>query len=245
MDQNAELTAFLQERHPGATLLLAGSFARGTATPYSDFDVIAVQDTGVEPTRTAYRFGGRLVEVFCHTEGSLTAWMAQNTEARKKSMASMLVDAKLLWGDEALLSGLREQAAAVVAAGPPGYTAAEDEDERRWITETLDDVLGLGEGPEVLLLGSELFLRVLNYTLVKNRRWVTNGKYYRSALDEIPVDRDAFSRALDALGAYDTGPLVEVTEMVLARFGGRLYEDGWAPSWPSPWGYSEPETPNP
>lgn len=221
----AQLTALLRERHPGATLLLAGSFARGTPTAFSDFDIISLQSTGAEPFRTAYRFQGRLVEVFCHTEASAVAWMEGNTKVRKTSLASMILDARVLCGDESQVVRIKDHALASVSEGPPAFTVGEDWTQRLAITEALDDLQGLESRNEVVILGTQLFVDVLNYTLVRSGRWTTNGKYHRSALAGLPEHREAFARAIDALvGAQDRAPLVELTSSVLNRFGGRAYE---------------------
>ena len=221
-----ELTKFLLGKHPNATLLLTGSFAQGTQTEFSDFDILSIQETGFEPYRKAYQFRDRLVEVFCHTENSMIHWMADNTKIRKKSMASMIFHSRLMIGDIQVLSRLREHSHRVIEAGPPSFTPEEDWKERKTITEKLDDLLGLKSRNERVILGTDLFIVVLNYYLVQSGRWLTNGKYYRQALSELGHDEiDNFSRAInDLVNSGDSKPLAKATEDILKRFGGKAYE---------------------
>jgi predicted nucleotidyltransferase len=141
MDPQAAASALVHTRFPGATGLLTGSVATGTATATSDLDIVVVVEDGPAEWRETMRAEGWLVELFVHTEASLREWYAREAEQHVCTLAHMVATGVAI-ADPAKASVLIHAARAHVEHGPPPRTQEQIDAQRYHLTAAVDDLLG-------------------------------------------------------------------------------------------------------
>lgn len=218
--------AFIGKRFPECSLaVLTGSAVRGEATPTSDLDIVVI-DSGVAGSyRESFREFGWPIETFVHTDESLAAWMEKDIARRRPSMPQMIAEGTLVRGSPARLEELKSFAAAKLALGPAPFTEAEDREERYFITDSLDDLIGSDNHADDVFIVNALLPMVINYQLVKAGRWMTRGKRLRRAL--FSLDEATAEAYLSAMEDFyvrgNKAAIVSKIETVLAEHGGRLF----------------------
>ena len=219
--------ALVADLHPDARQAwLSGSVVLGRATATSDLDITVLLDVG-QCHRESRRYDGWPVELFVHTEASVRHFVAQDLARRRPSMARLVsTGVPLLAGDGG--AALRDECAAVVAAGPGVLPEAELALARYGLTDLLDDLAGGGSPGIVDAVVVEVWRSTAELLLASGARWSGTGKWL---VREVEAYDDAegtaySSRLHDGLHAAltgDPGPLTAVADDVLDRVGGRLW----------------------
>lgn len=107
----------------------------------------------------------------------------------------------------------------LLAAGPiPSDTELA---ERRYaVTNAVDDLLDAADPAEIAVLAAFLFVRLAEFVLLANGRWIASGRHLLLRLQDLD---QAFGTALgSALADRDVAALERLTLDALKPFGGRL-----------------------
>ncbi|WP_411143784.1 nucleotidyltransferase domain-containing protein [Streptomyces sp. x-80] len=214
--------------------VLGGSAARGRATPTSDLDVAVLLPDSDTSRREVIRHEGRLAELFLNTLADIPEFFRWDS-ARRRGTVLFIYDQGLpLTDPHGHLSRTREQARAVLAAGPPRLTPAERERGRYGLTCFLDDLIDTPPTDRYAQLSlADSTLREATHLLTAHHNaWTGIGKWLpRRLLDADPVRGKALLDGHRAVAeGADPAPLAAAAEQVLGLLGGPLRE-GYVHRW--------------
>jgi hypothetical protein len=217
--------ALVAERFPEAVQAwLAGSTTTGRATETSDLDITVLRDEG-EVYRASVEYAGWPVELFVNTAVSVEHFVAKDLQRRRPTMARLVGTGVPLLGDSAG-ADVRHLCAKALERGPGPVAPDELELMRYGLTDELDDLAGVGPGPEAAAVAIGVWRSTAELALALAETWSGTGKWLVrevQALDE----RDgthlatALDTALRRALAGERGSLVSVADEVLERCGGR------------------------
>ncbi|MFE6509262.1 nucleotidyltransferase domain-containing protein [Nocardioides sp. NPDC057767] len=206
---------------------LGGSVVLGGATPMSDLDI-----TVLDPTATAHRESlrhlGWPVELFVHTEASIRHFVTQNLAERKPTMARLVArGVPLLPGDGG--AAVRHYCDEVLRAGPAPLPTETLTGTRYALSDLVDDLQGVGAGPERTAIAVETWRRTAELVLDVNGCWRGGGKWLMRELIALDVAAGTtwaprLDTGLASAIAGNIGPLRRAAEECLALAGGRLWE---------------------
>ena len=233
-DPVADARALVQACFPQALwALLTGSVITADRTAGSDLDIVVLLPAGdpQPPYRESRYYRTWPVELFVHDEQSLAHYLATELARRKPHLHRMIARGTFLVGGS---TGLREQCAAVLAAGPAGLTTAERDFARYGLTDLIDDLVHAVDPGERAVITEALWTTTARQALALADHWVGNGKWLLRELRAMdPVFADHW---LAARG--DAAAVTAVAREVLDRAGGPLFDGfravGERPSVPPP-----------
>ncbi|MET7597721.1 MULTISPECIES: nucleotidyltransferase domain-containing protein [unclassified Streptomyces] len=233
----AQALRLVTSRFPDALgALLGGSVTQGRATATSDLDVaVLLPDTDVT-RREAVRHEGRVAELFLNTLADIPEFFGWG-RARRRGTVLFLYDQGLpLYDPHGHVRHTREQASAVLAAGPPPLTSAEWDRGRYGLTCLVDDLVdSLGSSRYEQLVLADFALREAVHLLTAHHgAWTGIGKWLpRRLLNADPVRGKALLDGHRVVAENaDPVPLATAVEDVLHLVGGPLRE-GYAQPWRS------------
>lgn len=214
------------ERFPDATAAwLSGSVVSGRATSTSDLDIVVVLEE-VEVHRESLEYDGWPVELFVHTADSVRAYVARDRQRRRPTMPRLVVESVPLLGGAG--ADLEAECRAALAAGPGPVGAAELDASRYGLTDLLEDLAGGGPPEEQSAVAVAVWQASAELLLTGNGRWLGSGKWLVRELGALDSDAGtdysaALHGALVAAINGDVKGLVDLSEAVLERAGGRLW----------------------
>jgi GNAT superfamily N-acetyltransferase len=231
------------EHVPAArVVLLAGSAAAGTSGSTSDLDVVVLADGAGKGWRRTVTHGGRLVELFVHSDVSMSEWWQRDADRGRCTLAHMCATGVTVL-DDGSAADLRRRAERFVADGPS--PSAEDLELRRYqLTASLDDLADATIDLERDVIATTVLLQAAELALLAENRWLGEGKWlarqlagarpglaeqlqrgHRAAVQGEPAELlDAGRRVLDLAG----GPLADGHSRGLPRPGATGLEVGGA-----------------
>jgi hypothetical protein len=220
VDPVADARALVAERFAAArgAFLGAGVLSeRRTAT--SDLDIVVLGGTGSAPYRESLRWRDWPAEVFVQDEKQIGAWFAKDRARRRPTLARMCADGEILIDVEGAALAVRDQALAVLAAGPPPLDEAERDRRRYGLTDLLDDLAGSTDQGETLIIGWNVLVQTAELALLLAGAWLGTGKWLLRELRAIDP-----RLADDLLAAHDQpSDLAVLADRVLASAGGALW----------------------
>ncbi|MEU9500962.1 nucleotidyltransferase domain-containing protein [Streptomyces sp. NPDC048196] len=229
----------IKDRFPHALgAVLGGSAAQGRATPTSDLDVAVLLPDGDTSRREVVRHGGRLAELFLHTRADVPEHFERDRLLRRGTLLFIYDQGLPLADPHGHLARIREQARAVLAAGPPPLTPAEWERGRYVLTCFLDDLTDTSPATsptgryEQLSLADFTFREAAHLLIAHHGCWTGIGKWLpRRLLSADPVRGKALLDGHRAVAEHaDPAPLAVAAEQVLDVLGGPLRE-GYTQRW--------------
>lgn len=228
---HAEQTARLivESRYPDCdAALLAGSFVRGQATATSDLDLIIFRESIPASYRESFTFDEYPVEAFVHSSTTIRDFFRQDRERGRPSMQRMVAEGLVL-RDHDLLKPLKEYAESELLAGPPVLSPAETDRARYFLTDLLDDFIGVTERSEGLGIAARLLEQATDFRLRTSGHWTGQGKWLIRSLETIhPVEAGRLVEAFESYFRSDEKQaVIDLLEQWLAERGGR-YFDGFS-----------------
>ncbi|MFB4425966.1 nucleotidyltransferase domain-containing protein [Streptomyces sp. QL37] len=167
--------------YPEATgAVLGGSAARGRSTPGSDLDITVLLPDGGVRRRELLRHDGRLAEVFLNSRSDLRTAFAESRTTRRATALFLFADSVVLLDPDGHVETLRQEAKALLAAGPDPLTGAERDARRALLTDLVDDLTDTGphSDPHEQLAVADRVLREAADLLTAHRRmWNGAGKW--------------------------------------------------------------------
>ncbi|WP_020580249.1 nucleotidyltransferase domain-containing protein [Actinopolymorpha alba] len=224
-----DLTRPFVARHIGEAVpgfqaaLLSGSVVRGHATATSDVDVVVLLPEGMGGRRETVSWEGTTVDIFAYDTDTLDRYLAKDTERRRPTLCSLVLDGLLVAGDPAAAERAVAAARKVFDAGPRPVPAAELDRMRYGVTDLLLDVEGSGDRGETLILAATLVQALGDFVLAAAGRWTGQGKWLLRELRAYDKELAAgLVAAHDELArSAEVDPLVGLVDTVLAGYGGR------------------------
>ncbi|PPK98588.1 nucleotidyltransferase-like protein [Kineococcus xinjiangensis] len=226
MDPVLAARAVVDHRYPEAVAaVLAGSSARGEATPTSDLDIVVVLNGSGGSFRETLLHQGQVVEVFAYTGDEVRRWWDIDATAGRCTLAHMCAHGLLLHGEQ---TGQRMQhdARVFLAAGPPPVSGEELLLRRYRLTGAVDDLRDATDPGERQVIAAAVLLEAAELHLITQRQWRGQGKWLlRRLRAAAPALAERLLQAHHHVTSTgDAQPMVDAVEGVLLDSGGRLAE---------------------
>jgi hypothetical protein len=221
MDPMADARALVSERFPAAlAAFLGGGVLSDRRTPTSDLDIVVIVGDLSAPYRESMTWRNWPAELFVHRPDTVGAWLAKDVARRRPTLARMCTDGVVLADTDGTAATVRNQARAVLAAGPPPVDPAELERRRYGLSDLLDDLAGTRDDGERAMICACVVRETAELALVIAGRWLGTGKWLLREL------RAADPQLADELVAAREDParLAAIANGVLASAGGRLWD---------------------
>jgi len=205
--------------------VLAGSIIRGEETDTSDLDIVIFDKSIMESYRESFIDFGWPIEIFVHNLTSYKIFFEMDYKDAKPSMQRMISEGIVL-KDEGIMDSIKKEAKEILNKGPGEWTEETVTIKRYFITDALDDFIGSNNRAEEIFIANSLANLVHEFILRTNGHWIGSSKWIIRALKHYDVKfTEEFIEAFDDF--YKTGEkgrVIQLTEMVLEPFGGRLFE---------------------
>jgi hypothetical protein len=133
-------------------------------------------------------------------------------------------------------AALKQLAASLIAAGPPGLDAEAEQRARYAVTDLVDDLRDARSHDERVASGALLYEQLADYHLRRLKLWSARGKAIPRALRRAdPVLCARYCHSFDSLFRDDDArEVIELAEDLLAPAGGWLFE-GFRSDAPAAW----------
>lgn len=227
-----------EARYQGAdSLLLAGSVIRGEASSYSDLDVIVLFPHVRAAYRESFTHKGWPVEAFIHDMETLRYFLYRVDQPQASAtLCEMIREGHEIPGATAMTADAKALAGDVLKAGPPKLSIDEIEDRRYHISELIDDLREPRSRHELIAAASRMYGELADFYCRSHGHWTGSGKGLLKRMKSIDTAvARRFSDAFDQLFQHgQPGPVIHLTEEMLAPFGGFLF-DAYRREAPSNW----------
>lgn len=203
--------------------LVAGSTARGEATPSSDLDLIVLLPGPPAPMRSTEDVQGRLVEFFVHTEESLIDFIDRERRLRRSPLLHMCAHGLIISDHDQRLARLQDLARERWSAGPAPLVDDELDDRRYRLTAMLDDLADEADPADRAALAAAVFTDVADLALISRGRWSGAGRWLTRRLRDVDAAlADDLVAGLSTAVHGDPRVLISCGSAELDRLGGRL-----------------------
>lgn len=205
--------------------VLAGSVVRGEETDTSDLDIVIFEKNIIASYRESMIDFGWPIEIFVHNLTSYKHFFEMDYKDAKPSMQRMISEGIIL-KDEGIIDFIKKEAKEILKQGPEEWTEEEVMIKRYFITDVLDDFIGCNNRAEAIFIANSLADLVHEFVLRTNGYWIGSSKWIVRALKHYDVK---FTKEfIDAFDEFyktgEKGKVIQLTEIVLEPFGGRLFE---------------------
>jgi len=217
---------FINQHFPDCQgAVLAGSVVRGEETDSSDLDIVIFKKNIMASYRESFIDFGWPIEIFVHNLTSYKHFFEMDYKDAKPSMQRMISEGIIL-KDEGIIDSIKKEAKEILKKGPEEWTEEEVMIKRYFITDALDDFIGCNNRAEEIFIANSLADLVHEFVLRTNGYWIGSSKWIIRALKHYDVKfTEEFIEAFDDF--YKTGEkgkVIQLTEIILEPFGGRLFE---------------------
>lgn len=179
--------AIRSKRYDDASAVFAaGSIVRGEGTPFSDLDLVVVYARLGSAYRESFRFEDYPVEAFGQDPATLEYFFLEvDRPSGVPALLQMVVEGIEIPAPTELSRALKQQAAAVIAAGPPALDTDSERRMRYFVSDSLDDLRAPRSRDELIGAGSRLYEQLADYYLRRRGRWSGNGKAIPRVLRQV------------------------------------------------------------
>ncbi|HXT69325.1 MAG TPA: nucleotidyltransferase domain-containing protein [Vicinamibacterales bacterium] len=230
--------AIHSDRYKDAVAVFAaGSLIRGEGTPFSDLDLVVVYAQLPCAYRESFKFGGYPVEAFVHDPATLEYFFLEvDRPSGVPALPQMVVEGIEIPSSSEISRGLKQRAAAVIAAGPAALDNETEQRMRYFISDLLDDLRAPRSQDEMIGAGARLYEQLADYYLRRRGLWSAKGKAIPRVLNRVePGLSAAYSDAFAALFAKgEPEAAIRLAEGLLEEAGGTLFE-GYRADAPAGW----------
>jgi hypothetical protein len=224
------------DRFPHAAALLAGSVARGTATPASDMDLVLLFERLGNAWRETVSINGIAVEIFAHDPETLAWFFERDRAAATCSLAAMVAEGVAVTPPGPLMTRGKALAEAALALGPPALDVEARARRRYIVTDLAEDLRGGGTPGEIIAVAARLYQELGDLVLRAAGQWSGTGKALARRIEHHdPALALRFEHAFGALFRHGhAAQILGLVEELLAPLGGPLaagYHDAAPPGW--------------
>lgn len=236
--------AIRSDRYPDATAVFAaGSIVRGEGTAYSDLDLVVVYAKLKCAYRESFRCDGYPVEAFVHDSETLEYFFFEvDRPSGVPALPKMVAEGIEIPAPSDVSRALKQQAATLLATGPPALDSESEQRRRYEITDLLDDVRDARSYEELVGTGARLYERLADYHLRRGGLWSAKGKAIPRTLRRANPDLCTnYCRSFDRLFKLGNPiDVIKLTEELLHPSGGPLF-DGYRSDAPPTWRRVQPD----
>ncbi len=228
IDQAKETTRrYAAERFPKASVvLLAGSWAGGTAHADSDLDIVIIDETVDRVFFEGTEYGDWIIEVCAVHPSHAESFFSDSSRHRSAPIPHQVSDSTLVAGDPTLADRVRKLATDALTRGPEPISDA-DRLEARYNLTLLRQNLVHSSADALPALAAYAHVQLSRAALDAARRWRAERKALRSAVMELDpyLARHLDDALADAIHGEPTH-MIEACSRVLCVLGGplRTYE---------------------
>ncbi|MFJ7935087.1 nucleotidyltransferase domain-containing protein [Sporosarcina sp. NPDC096371] len=217
---------FIADKFPNCqAAVMAGSVVRGEHTATSDLDIVVFDDKVESAYRESFIEYGWPIEVFVHNFTSYKDFFKADCERARPSLPRMVSEGIIII-DSGVVCAIKDEANDLLKTGPVMWDKDTLATRRYMLTDVLDDLIGSTNRAEELFIANTLAVKIHEFVLRTNGKWVGDSKWVVRALNQFDEDfARRFVQAFDVF--YKTGAKDEVIELadeVLKLYGGRLFE---------------------
>lgn len=205
--------------------VLAGSVVRGEETATSDLDIVVFKKNLISSYRESLIEFGWPIEIFVHNLTSYRHFFEMDYRSAKPSMQRMILEGIII-KDEGIIDSIKGEAKEILDHGPERWTVDTITTKRYFITDVLDDFIGCNNRAEEIFIANTLAELIHEFVLRTNGHWIGSSKWIIRALRYYDVGfTKEFVEAFDVFyKTSEKSKVVELSEMVLEPYGGRLFE---------------------
>jgi hypothetical protein len=208
---------------------LGGSVVRGDATETSDLDITVVLPGPPAPFRDSIRYAGWPVELFVHTEDSLTLYRQKDRDRRQPTIMRLVGESIILVDTDGIGVSLQHDCVAEIAAGPVPLSGEALASARYGVTDLITDLEGSTDDAERAAISTILWQDAARLLLAATGSWTAFGKGLVRELRRFDAARSTTYTADLMEGmrnsiAGDPQHLITLCDGILEQFGGRLFE---------------------
>jgi len=227
---------YCTERFPSAAVILAGSVARGTATPASDLDLVLVFERLGNAWRETVTINGITAELFAHDPETLAWFFEQDRAAGTGALAAMLSEGVAVTGPPALLAKAKALGETALALGPPPLDEENLARRRYQVTDLAEDLRGGGTPGEIIAVAARLYEALSDLILRSAGHWSGTGKTLARQLEaHNPALALRYEHAFGSLFRHGhAAQVLGLVEELLAPLGGTL-SAGYHSAAPAAW----------
>ncbi len=165
------------------------------------------------------------VEAFVHTRASLAEFFKTDAERHRPSLPNMCAESTVIKNDGSARA-IKEEAEALLEAGPPPLTETELRQARYTLTDLLDDFSGAKNQLEATFVLAEVLPSLCDFIFDTRGQWRGGSKWNPRKLAKL--DADLYGQLEAALEFFakreERGALTTFVEGVLEPFGGQLFD---------------------
>ena len=216
-----------ESRYSGAEVVFAaGSFRRQESTATSDLDLVVVYSKLPRAYRESFVFKGWPVEAFVNDPETLNHFFWEvDAKSGIPSLPYMVVEGQALPEGHPLVFKLKSLADHVLDVGPQVYSQEQLLDQKYAISDLLDDLRAPRNEFEAKAIAAKLHERLGDFWFRAQGRWSASGKHIPRRMHRLdPTFAETWHTAFNDAFAGKSELLVELTEGVLNRFGGYVFE---------------------
>lgn len=215
----------LASRFDGAALaFVSGSIMRGEGTAASDIDLVVVFARLERAWRESFMEEGFPVEAFVHDPQTLAYYFDQDARGGRPIMAHTVATGRIIGTADELARAIQTKAAELLARGPQPLAGPSYERMRYLVSDLADDLRGDRPAAEIRAIAARLYQELADLMLLGRGTWTGNGKWAPRLLARLDSKlAAAFDSAFSRAFAGDSGPLLALTDMELARHGGHYF----------------------
>jgi hypothetical protein len=219
-DPVVDARALVTEHFPGArAAFLGGGVLSVRRTATSDLDVVVLIDGPPAPYRESVRWRGWPAELFVQDGAEIGASFAKDAARRQPTLARMCADGEILVDADGTGQAVRDQAQAVLGAGPPPLEQAELDFRRYGLTDLLGDLTGSTDLGETMIISWNVLVATAELALLLAGSWLGSGKWL---LRELRATAPGLAE--DLIAAHtEPARLAVLAGVVLDRAGGPLW----------------------
>jgi hypothetical protein len=176
--------------------------------------------------RATFREFGWPIEVFGHTPDSYPVAFAADAKKRWPLLPLICRDGMVLRDRADMAQRIKDEAQALLDQGPAPLSEEEISERRYTLTWLLEDLEGVSDPAEVLLVAGSLTHCAASFLLAYHCRWLGQGKWLARELRRFdPQQAEQLTEALEILGRIgDKGPLLRFGDAAPQLVGGRRFE---------------------
>ncbi len=236
----------LESRYRGAEVLfVAGSIRRNEATATSDIDLVVVFPKLEQAYRESFLHKGWPVEAFVHDPETLNYFFWEvDAKEGTPSLPYMVVEGHPVPESNPLVNKLKSLADHVLDVGPSKYSEDQLKNSRYGIGDLLDDLRSPRNSFEAKTIVAKLHEQLGNFWFRVQGKWSASGKHIPRRMHKLdPAFAEKWVRSFDMAFGGDTVALIKLTETVLDKFGGYIF-DGYRRDAPKDWKKALPQAKN-
>jgi len=205
--------------------LMAGSIIRGEGTETSDIDLIIYDDSISKGYRESYFFEDVPIEVFIHSKESFEYFFYFDCKKKMPSLPVMVMESVVV-KETIYFKELKHKASEIYHKGPGELKKDEIDFMRYFITDLKDDLIGSNDEFETLLIVNELIVKLHEFYLLSNNKWIGRSKWIKRSLSKYDEEFELkFEKTfLRFYSTRDKSIILSLIDEVVLPYGGDYFE---------------------